>query len=148
MQELRKILNIANTSVITGKTANNEIVLETPKFVEPPTRADEVQEDYEFARKNIREVIEEGTRLFANVSFLARTANEPRAFEVMTQHFKNLITANKELLEMHEQMNKVTDAPKPEAKSINVDKAVFVGSTKELIEQTRNAANTTDENDK
>jgi quinolinate synthase len=42
---------------------------------------------------------------------------------------------NKDLLDMQKKRQDLNPASKPEAQQINVDKAVFVGSTAELIKQ-------------
>ena len=62
---------------------------------------------------------------------VARDGQHPRAYEVLATLMKNLGDLNKDLLEI--QKRKKDLAPKSESNNLNIDKAVFVGSTAELV---------------
>jgi len=94
---------------------------------------DEIQNDAEFARQNLRELIEKGSDAADHIIFLAKQSDHPRAFEVVAGMLKNLSDMNKDLLEI--QKRKQDLQPKVTQNNINVDKAVFVGSTAELLKQ-------------
>ena len=94
--------------------------------------ADQVNADAEFARDNIRELVTQGNQAVNELMLIARDGQHPRAFEVLSGLMKNLADMNKDLLEI--QKRKKDLAPKAESQNnLNIDKAVFVGSTAELV---------------
>lgn len=97
----------------------------------------EVDDDAEFARQNIRELIEKGSVAFDNLLHVAKESEHPRAYEVAAGFFKNLSDLNKDLLEIQKRKNDL-DPEKKAAKNMNIDKAVFVGSTTELVKFLKN----------
>ena len=94
---------------------------------------DEVEDDAEFARQNLRDLIEKGSDAADHIIAVAKQSDHPRAFEVVAGMLKNLSDMNKDLLEI--QKRKQDLQPKVTQNNINVDKAVFVGSTAELLKQ-------------
>jgi len=94
---------------------------------------DEVEDDAEFARQNLRDLIEKGSDAAEHIIAVAKQSDHPRAFEVVAGMLKNLSDMNKDLLEI--QKRKQDLQPKVTQNNINVDKAVFVGSTAELLKQ-------------
>lgn len=99
---------------------------------------DPVVSDAQFARENIRELISKGNSAIDQLLLVARDTEHPRAYEVAAGLIKNLGDLNKDLLEI--QKRKRDLAPKETAPSngLSIDKAVFVGSTAELIKLVRN----------
>jgi hypothetical protein len=98
---------------------------------------DSVEDDAEFARQNIRSLIAKGNDAASHIVEIAKQSEHPRAFEVAAGMLKNLADMNKDLLEI--QKRKQDLQPKQiTQQNINVDKAVFIGSTSELIKQLRN----------
>ena len=94
--------------------------------------ADPVNADADFARENIRELVTQGNQAVNELMLIARDGQHPRAFEVLSGLMKNLADMNKDLLEI--QKRKKDLAPKAESQNnLNIDKAVFVGSTAELV---------------
>ena len=94
---------------------------------------DVVEDDAEFARQNLRDLIEKGNDAAEHIISVAKQSDHPRAFEVVAGMLKNLSDMNKDLLEI--QKRKQDLQPKVTQNNINVDKAVFVGSTAELLKQ-------------
>ena len=108
---------------------NTEIIEAEPK--------DSIDDDAEYARQNIRGLIEKGNDAANHIVEIAKQSEHPRAFEVAAGLLKNLADMNKDLLEI--QKRKRDLQPKQVTQqNINVDKAVFIGSTSELIKQLRN----------
>lgn len=102
-----------------------------------PSPTNVVDTDTEFARNNIRGLIEKGNQAIDDLLLVANQSEHPRAYEVAAGLIKNLADLNKDLLEI--QKRKKDLQPKEEQnKSVNIDKAVFVGSTAELIKLVRN----------
>jgi hypothetical protein len=94
--------------------------------------SDPINSDADFARNNIRELVTQGNQAVDELMLIARDGQHPRAFEVLSGLMKNLADMNKDLLEI--QKRKKDLVPKAESQnSLNIDKAVFVGSTAELV---------------
>ena len=99
--------------------------------------ADPVNADADFARENIRELVTQGNQAVNELILIARDGQHPRAFEVLSGLMKNLADMNKDLLEI--QKRKKDLAPKAELQNnLNIDKAVFVGSTAQLVKMLKN----------
>jgi len=92
---------------------------------------DSIDDDAEYARQNIRELIVKGNDAMNNLLHVAKESEAPRAYEVAANLIKNLSDLNKDLLEI--QKRKRDLRPVETTNNINVDKAVFVGSTKDLV---------------
>jgi hypothetical protein len=94
--------------------------------------SDPINSDADFARNNIRELVTQGNQAVDELMLIARDGQHPRAFEVLSGLMKNLADMNKDLLEI--QKRKKDLVPKAESQNnLNIDKAVFVGSTAELV---------------
>lgn len=87
--------------------------------------------DANFARENIKQLISKGNKSFEELSTVANQSESPRAYEVLATMMKNLADMNKDLLEL--QKRKRDLQPKETTQNLNIDKAVFVGSTAELV---------------
>jgi hypothetical protein len=94
--------------------------------------SDAVETDANYARENIRTLIDTGNKALTDLAYVANQSESPRAYEVLANMMKNLTEMNKDLLQL--QKTKRELAPQSEvAKGVNIDKAVFVGSTTELL---------------
>lgn len=91
-----------------------------------------VESDSEFARKNIRNLIEKGSFAIDDLLQVAKHSESPRAYEVAANMIKNLSDLNKDLLEVQKRKKDLV-ADKSGSKDVNIDKAVFVGSTADLM---------------
>jgi len=96
-----------------------------------------VTDDADFARKNIRELISTGNSALNNLLTVAKESEAPRAYEVAATLIKNLSDLNKDLMEVQKRKQDLT-GESTKNKNINVDKAVFVGSTTELVKFLKN----------
>ena len=103
----------------------------------PATPVTKVDDDADFARDNIRTLIEKGNLAVDGILHVAKESEHPRAYEVAANLIKNLSDLNKDLMEI--QKRKRDLAPQAQRSGdINVDKAVFVGSTTELVKFLKN----------
>ena len=91
-----------------------------------------VEDDAEFARQNIRSLIQKGNVAIDNLLNVAHQSDHPRAYEVAANMLKSLTDMNKDLMEIQKR-KKDLEPKETNNASINVDKAVFIGSTKEMI---------------
>ena len=109
------------------------IKLEAPKQdVVIVSDTNPVESDAEFARKNIRNLIEKGSFAIDDLLQVAKHSESPRAYEVAANMIKNLSDLNKDLLEVQKRKKDLV-ADKSGSKDVNIDKAVFVGSTADLM---------------
>lgn len=89
--------------------------------------------DYENSRKNFQTLIEKGQEAISDILKIARESEHPRAFEVAATLIKNVSEVNRELIDLQKRMKdieKIKNGGKQPP--VNVDKAIFVGSTSEL----------------
>ena len=98
----------------------------------PIDNANTVESDADFARKNIRELIQKGGFAIEDLLQVAKHSESPRAYEVAANMIKNLSDLNKDLLEIQKRKKDLV-VDKTSSNGVNVDKAVFVGSTAELM---------------
>ena len=104
---------------------------ETKTEIVPVSNA--VDDDAEFARCNIRNLIEKGNKAMDELLLVANASEHPRAYEVAAGLIKNLADLNKDLLEIQKRRKDLSPQEAASVKNVNVDKAVFVGSTAELV---------------
>ena len=100
-----------------------------------------VEEDANFARSNIRELITKGNQAMDQLLAVAKESEHPRAYEVAATLIKSLADMNKDLLDLQKKRKDLTpnnDDFARNAKNLNVDKAIFVGSTNELVKFLKN----------
>jgi len=98
--------------------------------------SDEVETDTALARKNIKGLLDKGGAAIDNLLLVAQESEHPRAYEVAANFIKTLSDLNKDLLEIQKQKQSLRPV-EINNQSINVEKAVFVGSTAELLKQIR-----------
>ena len=105
----------------------------TQNFPAPIIVQSDIDSDFEFARNNIRELAEKGKAAVDNILQVASATDHPRAYEVAANLLKSMSDINKDLIEL--QKKKRDLMPQKEQPQITVDKAVFIGSTSDLIKQ-------------
>ena len=108
---------------------------QTKEIVEVKTP---VEDDAEFARTNIRDLISKGNTAIDNLLQVATASEHPRAYEVAAGLIKNLGDLNKDLLEIQKRKRDLDSTQSKGNSTTNIDKAVFVGSTTELVKFLKN----------
>ena len=107
----------------------------TTEIVEAKTP---VEDDAEFARSNIRDLIAKGNTAIDTLLQVATASEHPRAYEVAAGLIKNLGDLNKDLLEIQKRKRDLDPKQLKGNSTTNIDKAVFVGSTTELVKFLKN----------
>ena len=97
-----------------------------------------IDDDAEYARQNLRNLIQKGNDAADHIVEIAKQSEHPRAFEVAAGLLKNLADMNKDLLEIQKRKQDLNQKIINNTQNLNIDKAVFIGSTSELIKQLRN----------
>ena len=91
----------------------------------------DLDSDYKEAREMQHILIQKGNQAIDHLLAIASESEHPRAFEVVATLLKNTAEANEKLLQMQKTMRELKNIKRSEP-SVNVDKAIFVGSTSEL----------------
>ena len=94
-----------------------------------------IEDDADFARQNLRDLIGKGNEAADHIIAVAKQSDHPRAFEVVSGLLKNLADMNKDLLEVQKRKQDLQPKITNNTQNLNIDKAVFVGSTAELLKQ-------------
>jgi len=94
---------------------------------------DSAMNDFEAARANIHEVIQNGQEAIFKLGQIADSSQHPRAFEVLAKLMDTMLQANKDLLDLQTKIRDINavDAP-TNAQAKNITNNLFVGSTAEL----------------
>lgn len=108
----------------TEVVIENNIVLEEPK--------EKIEVDYEITRNNLRTLLQQGQEALTNALEVAKQSEHPRAFEVVGNLMKQLADINQQLLDLHQQKQKLDEPSKSEKAKQVTNNAIFVGSTSEL----------------
>jgi len=116
---------------------DGEIVSEETKdlpAVQKETKEEDIENDYDFARKNLYDVIGKGTDALDHLIELAKVSEHPRAFEVVATLSKTLMDANKDLLNIQKKVKELQKEEEEKGGDVkNVTNALFVGSTAEML---------------
>lgn len=94
---------------------------------------DSAKNDFEAARANIYEVIQNGQNAMDKLGQIAESSQHPRAFEVLAKLMDTMLKANQDLMDLQQKIRAIDAADSPvndQAKTINNN--LFVGSTAEL----------------
>jgi hypothetical protein len=108
------------------------------KYNQPDLKQD-LTDAYQQSKENLQGIIDQGQEAMEEILNIAKAGQHPRAFEVYGGLLKNMVDANKELLNIQKQMREM-DEEKKKQSGTNIDKAIFVGSTSELSKLLKNNA--------
>ena len=114
---------------ITSLVPTPEMAPEPPTRVIPKTDGKDDDIDYNYARENYYNLIERNQDAVEEMLEIAKQSEHPRAFEVVGQLIKSGLDANKELMSLHKTKKELSIE---KSGGVNVNNAVFVGSTAEL----------------
>ncbi len=132
MSEVDKNLaEILNTDYIPAVKEENKSVTvhESDRSADNP--------DADYSRSNYYNLIERGNEALDGILEVARESQHPRAYEVAANMIKNLSDVTEKLMILQRQQQELQ--PKEQAPTnIAIDKAVFIGSTADLLKQIKN----------
>ena len=95
--------------------------------------------DAHYSRENYYNLIEKGNEALDGILEVAKESQHPRAYEVAANMIKNLSDVTEKLMILQKQQQDLKPKDQQAAPTnINVDKAVFVGSTAELLKKLKN----------
>jgi len=92
--------------------------------------SDDIQNDYDYQRKQFYNLVEKGTTAIDGILELAKEGETPRGYEVAGNLIKQVAEVTEKLGDLQEKMNRLKEVPNNAPK--NVTNALFIGSTAEL----------------
>lgn len=127
---MKKTVNEKLNDILDIDASTGEIVTKSdPIVTEIATTTDD---DYEYARNNLKGLIENGKEVMQNIMFVAKESESPRSYEVVGQLIKTLAETNKDLLDLAKKSKELKQEKEPKSGETNITNALFVGSTAEL----------------
>jgi hypothetical protein len=145
-KNLDAILEVAEEVVVEAEVVGEIVVAEQHPVAtitddpQPNTNRD-VEFDYEFSRTTHRDLIEQGQEALGDLLKVAKEGQHPRAYEVAANMLKSLSDMTDKLMVLHKQKKELDGregGPAPTQQTVNIDKAVFTGSTADLLKQIKN----------
>ena len=127
-KNLNDILDVESDLIETTSTDISTSVVHTD-------RQTDIQDDYEFARANLYNIIQKSGEALNGIIDLSKLSESPRAFEVVATLSKTLMDANKDLLSIQKKVKELQREEEDTGSTNtaqNVTNALFVGSTAEL----------------
>ena len=83
---------------------------------------DTIEDDADFARQNLRDLIGKGNEAADHIIAVAKQSDHPRAFEVVSGLLKNLADMNKDLLEVQKRKQDLQPKVTNNTQNLNIDK--------------------------
>ena len=114
---------------ITSLVPTPEMAPEPPARIIPKVGKDD-DIDYNYARENYYNLIERNQDAVEEMLEIAKQSEHPRSFEVVGQLIKAGLDANEALMKLHKTKKELSI--EKSGGDVNVNNAVFVGSTAEL----------------
>lgn len=97
----------------------------------------DAEQDFDYSRSNYYELIEKGNLALDGILEVAKESQHPRAYEVAANMMKNLSDMTDKLMILQQQRKQLEGGKAPQ-QQVNVDKAVFIGSTTDLLKKLKN----------
>jgi len=146
MKEVTKILNLPD--IVEEKTPLTVIDQKpsVPAPIQAPTQSEEdenLERDFQLVKANLEELSAKGVYALDELVELAKTSQHASVYEAIAPLIKSLSETNQGILEAYLKRKRIKEpakntAPPPPAGSttnITVDKAVFTGSTADLMKK-------------
>lgn len=91
----------------------------------------QIQDDFEYARDNLRDIIEKGQQALEGIVDVAKMSQHPRSYEVVATLISSVTNANKDLLDLQKKKKDLLKTD--ETKTGSTTNNLFVGSTADLL---------------
>jgi hypothetical protein len=120
--------------------SSQEVVPPPEKKEEPVVLEKDAQEDYDLSRNIFHNLINTGNTAIVGIGDLARLSDSPRAYEVLATLIRTVADTTKDLYDLQKKTKELKQFNAPGKKvldtgEINIDKAVFVGTTTDLLDR-------------
>jgi hypothetical protein len=122
--------------------------IETVPEILPPEEKEEVvedvlskdaKEDYDLSRNTFKTLINKGSEAVEGITELAKMSESPEAYKALAALMKTVSDTTKDLFDLQKKSKELKGIGSDSGKKIldtgnvNIDKAVFVGTTTELL---------------
>jgi hypothetical protein len=124
-----------NLSEIFEIEPTEKIVEDVPVVV---STNNDVETDFNIARTNINSLLQKGNTAVDNLLNVAKETEHPRAYEVVANLIKTMADLNKDLLDIQKKRKELNNNQPTSEKTV-IDKAVFIGSTTEMVKLIRSS---------
>jgi hypothetical protein len=98
------------------------------------------ESDYQLSRNTFRELIRKGNLAIDDMQELARQSEHPRTYEVYATLIKTIADVTKDLYDLQKKtkdLKEIRGKPSQPEGAIAVERAVFVGTTADLLKQVK-----------
>lgn len=119
---------------IPSEEVKHEILVPVKEELSSNTDA---EADFELTRKTMKKMLEKGTNAVDELFELAKASEHPRSFEVLANLIKTTSDVSKDLYNLQKMKKELKDEPqkKPHDVGVTVERAVFVGTTSDLLKK-------------
>jgi hypothetical protein len=107
-------------------------MLTLTRIVDNTMDSDNVDNDFEFARKNYYDILVKGSEAMEEMMEVAKATEHPRAYEVFATMMKTMADVNGGLIDLHKKSKEIKKSDVPAIAAGTTNNNVFVGSTAEL----------------
>ena len=83
---------------------------------------DSRRKDYKFARKNLKNAMDIGNEALEDLIEIAKSSQQPRAYEVIATLVKNVSDASDKLMDVNKKLHEIEIIAEPEKNLKNMDK--------------------------
>lgn len=101
---------------------------------DPSQDLEKLDEDYEFARKMIRDAVEKGSSSLEDILEMARENDDSKGYESASKMVKEIVDGSHKLMELVKTKREASGVSNKGPNSVT-NNAVFVGSSKDLLTQ-------------
>jgi hypothetical protein len=115
---------------------NTEVITKTGEVISDSTN--KIQDDFDVTRGNLRILLQQGQEALQKSLDVAMQSEHPRAFEVVGNLMKQLADINQQLLDLHQQKQKLDTPKEGSRKEVTNNNVIFTGSTAELNKLIKN----------
>lgn len=128
---LGEALGIENAIEIIPPKKEQEVIVNTPH------EDNDADADYNLSRRTFRDLITKGNQAMESLTDLAKESESPRAYEVLATMMKTIADTTKDLYDLQKKNKDLKKEDNPKQEQITVEKAVFVGTTAELLQKVK-----------
>lgn len=111
-----------------------EIIPPQQHIINTPHEEDDIKADYNLSRRTFRDLINKGNDAMESLTDLAKESESPRAYEVLATMMRTVADTTKDLYDLQKKTKELSGQKKDDP-TVNVDKAIFVGTTADLLKQ-------------
>jgi hypothetical protein len=127
-----------NDSLSEALGIENAVEIIPPQQPQPifntPHEEDDIKADYNLSRRTFRDLINKGNDAMESLTDLAKESESPRAYEVLATMMRTVADTTKDLYDLQKKTKELSGQKKDDP-TVNVDKAIFVGTTADLLKQ-------------